>query len=159
MNLRLPKRTQQIDDNREKLLGYDTEGGPIWTTANAHLLNGDEKHHLSQNLANNLRSAAVHKAVQEIQRGAATFMEHSVMELAPPNVLASYQGDAVLFKEWFVNMGFGFKQDGLKSALLIKGSEVASMTAKCDPLLQSDIETMLKFEHIMAQNEGNKGLQ
>lgn len=151
MNIRLPKRTQQIDNQREKLLGYATDNSPIWCEAGAHLLNGDEKHHLSQNLANNLHSASVHKAVLEIQRGAAVFLEHSIMELAPPNVLDSYRGDGALFKAWFVNTGFGFKQDGLKTVILIKGSEVGSMTAKCDPLLRSDIETMLKFEQVMAR--------
>lgn len=157
MNLRLPNRVKQIDSQREKLLGYATDNSPIWCEAGAHELTGDEKHHLSQNLANNQRAAAVAKSVQEIQRGAAAFMEHSVMELAPANVIESYNSDGKLFKEWFVNTGFGFKQDGLKSVLLIKGAEVGSMTAKCDPLLKSDIEVMLKFEQTMAL--GKEGLQ
>jgi hypothetical protein len=157
MNLRLPNRVKQIDSQREKLLGYATDNSPIWCEAGAHELTGDEKHHLSQNLANNQRAAAVAKSVQEIQRGAAVFLEHSIMELAPPNVLNSYRGDGVLFKEWFVNMGFGYKQDGLKSVLLIKGTEVGAITAKCDPLLKSDIELMLKFEQTMAK--GKEGLQ
>lgn len=154
MNLRLNKRTQQIDDQREKLLGYATDNSPIWCEAGAHKLNGDEKAELSEKLGNQVRYAAILKAVKEVQRGASIFLEHSVMELAPPHIIDSYQNDGLAFCDWFRTEGFGFKQDGLKTVFLIKGSEYGSMTAKCDATIKEDVEQMLKFEHLMGQGKG-----
>lgn len=151
MNLRLPKRTQQIDDQREKLLGYDSEGGPIWTTKNAHVLTGDEKHELASKLHDKQRYAAIQRNVKSILEGASKFLEASVLATAPEAVFANYvQGDGELFADWFKQSGYGFKQDGLRSVLLRHGQEQGSICAKVDEMLKEDVLTALKFEHVMA---------
>lgn len=141
MNIPGPKRTARIDAQRERLLGYNTAGGPIWTEVGGPVLTGDEKYELAHNIAAQQRHAAVAKIVQNIKRGAASFFEHSVMEVAPEDLNEHTLGP------WLMQSGFTYKQDGLKSVLLHCGTEVGSMTAKCDPLLVEDVLLMLKFEY------------
>ena len=154
--LSLTKRTQQLDDAREVLITHTATGQPIWTTAGQNRMTAADKEELSANLAAQRRGAAVQEATKRVLDAASKFLEHSIMELAPPPVMASYTGeladDGATFGDWLENSGFAFKQDGLRSVLLHGGKEVASFTAKVNPAIEDSVVQMLRFEHSLANS-------
>ncbi len=122
--LNIKRRTRQVDDAREVLLG-GTPSHPIHTTTGQLALNGDDKAHLSHNLRARRDRALIAKLVERVQEQAGTFLEMHMRQLAPNNVL----NDAVLFERWSVRNGYNFVQDGLVSVLTHKGRVIATMTA------------------------------
>lgn len=149
MNLKIPKRTDKIDSEREKLIGYGPMG-PIWTEAGATTLNGDQKEELSFNLKAKQKHSAVQQVVLKVLEAGAGFFESVVLQTAPESVRLSYQSDnPKLFVDWLVNSGFKTVQEGLTSIVLRNGEEIARSTAAVPAWLSEDVLTMLKFEQVM----------
>lgn len=150
--LHIKKRTKQLDDAREVLLS-GSASNPIWTTRGELELSGDDKKELSANLAAQRRQAALHKHVERVLEGFATFLLEHLYPLAPASIQASFNNsdDNSLYR-WAQDNGFRFERKGLEAVLLHKGSVIASTKATVDPFYRSDIEQMLKWEETMERN-------
>lgn len=153
------KRTRQIDESREIQIG-GTKSHPTWTTAGELAMNGDENVELSHNLRMRRRAEAVNKVVQQLLEGFAAWLETCILDLAPKNVFASYSGRSgdgqKLFHEWLARVPFKFVMDGLTARFFYNGKELASTTAKVDPMMEAEVLSMMKFKSILAKF-GGKG--
>lgn len=157
MNVRLSKRTEQIDRQREKLIGWGTLG-PIWTEAGSAVLTGDQKVELAHSLAAQRHRAAVEQCTLKVLEAGAGFFETTVMATAPQAVIESYTSrDTKLFVDWLVKSGWACVRDGFTCLVLRNGEEVARTTAKVPAIYESDVLVALRVESMMAQAKDARG--
>lgn len=150
-HLRIKKRTLQLDDDRAILIG-GTPSNPIWTTVGEKRMSPEEKQELSANLAAQRKQAAVHKVVQRVHAHFEQFLIYSLACMAPKDVSEAYAGgNDGPWDLWLREQPFGFHTEGLTATITHKGKEIATTTAKVDPLLKADVEQMLKMEKAMAK--------
>lgn len=150
VNLRIPRRTAQIDAQREQQIGLTPGGEPIWLHKGDLVPTGDQKHELSAALHAKQRAGAVQTVMIKVLEVGAGFFESVVMHTAPQAVLDSYQSDDTsLFVKWLTKSGYRLVRDGLTCIVLRNGAEIARTTADVPASLKDDVLTMLRFETCM----------
>lgn len=153
-HLRIPKRTTQIDRDREVQIGQTADGQPIWTDKGNQSLTLDQKHELSHNLAAQRRYAAIQQILHKVLEAASGFYESIVVRSMPVNVLANYQNSSespALFVDWLVNSGFRHKWEGLTFIVTHSGKEVARTTATVPTWAQLEVIAALRTDQIMEE--------
>ncbi len=155
-NIRIKRRTQSIDDDREKLLGYGPLG-PIHTTVGAFNPTGDQKHELSAKLAAKQRYADVQVIKTKVQEAAAGFFEQVITRTAPDAVVADYytSDQPTLFLDWLVKSGFRLVCDGFHAIVLRNGEEIARTTAKVPAWCADEVLVALRVDQMV--EKGSNG--
>lgn len=155
------KRTEQLDDAREVLISQGPNG-PIWTTFGQNKMSSSDKEELSHNLAARRHHALLVEAMHKVQSNAASFLESTLMGVAPEAVLQDYtnalngEGDGRLFLEWVKDAGFGMEQKGLETIVTLKGEVLATSRTNVHPALESEVLALLAFDASLVKLEEAK---
>lgn len=152
-NLRLKRRTRQLDDAQPVVLAGSGDN-VIHTTRGDLAMSGDDKTRLIHNLRVQQRASMVAQLVEKVHAQWATFLERTVAGVAPREVLNAYvhHGDeAPVWQEWLRRLNVRTVQDGLTLRVYINGTEQGSARANVTPTFESEVLTMLKMEQSMTQ--------
>lgn len=150
-NLRLKRRTRQLDDAQPVVLAGSGDN-VIHTTRGELAMSGDDKARLTHNLRAQQRATLVAQLVEKVHAQWATFLERTVAGVAPRVVLEAYvnHGDeAPAWQEWLRRLNVRVVQDGLTLRVYINGTEQGSARAAVTPTFESEVLTMLKMEQGM----------
>lgn len=143
------KRTARLARDEVIVIDRTSDGQPIWTTAGELAMSPEDKAHLSLNLSAHHKRVYVEKVVRKVQEQFAQWFEISIVQLAPREVADAYcNGVMEPFEAWLSEQPLKCVTDGLIARILRNGDEIASTSARVDPLIENDVLLMLRADRI-----------
>src|SRR5687768_142410 len=129
----MKKRTRQLDDAREVVIGRTADGDPIHTTAGELKLNGEDQDKLQDNVNAQAAVGTAEQAARLHINRTAAFLLKFIHDLAPLNVYVDYLHNGEhgeYFEAWRYSEGYEFHMDRLYTYIKRNGKVVAEFGVK-----------------------------
>ena len=124
------KRTEQIDDEREEVIGVNEEGKTVFIKAGSKKLTGDEKGELKENLDEIRLRGEVEKFLKVVVQAQQIAIEKLLEGIVPNCVIEESLREESALNEWLrsqrLEVVIADKDDPWMCVLVKDGKEIAS---------------------------------